>query len=93
MLITGRSWSGSITLEDNLVATKDYIALALAGTAQAVTFTIGTGTGLVTTITLAAAILDMPTPGEDEGVCTFEVPFTAYESALGADDEVDISFS
>lgn len=91
--ITARQWSGSIVVEDELVADKDYIALALAGTAQAITFSVGSGTGSTVTVTLPAAILDVPAPGDEEGICTFEIPFTCYESALGADDEVDITFA
>lgn len=91
-LITGRMWEGSITVEDELVATKGYIAEALAGEKQVITFTVGTGTGSRTRVTCAAAILMAPTPGDDEGVATLEIPFRCYESALGADDEVQIDF-
>lgn len=91
--ITGRKWEGSLTIEDELVAIKAYIALAVAGTAQEITFTVGTGTGSTTTITLANCLLMPPTPGDEEGIATLEIPFVCYESALGANDEVDITFA
>jgi len=91
--ITDRMVEGSITIErPDALSTKDFYALAIAGTTSAITFTHGTVAGNRVGISIPLANFGPPVPADLRGVAGLQIPFVALHSA-GASDEISIAFT
>lgn len=90
--IGGRDVSGSIDPEDQLIATKDFLADWTADTELALdTGAIGTVAGNIFQITMPAVAYREAAPGDRDMVRTMQLGFGAGVSA--SDDEVSLAFT
>lgn len=92
-LITARAWAGTWTVEEELVATRPWVANLIAGVGKAASFAIGTVAGNIISIAVANLIKDGAPLSEEDGVKIRALSFKAYESALAADDEVSFTMT
>ena len=91
--ITDRMVEGSITIErPDALSTKDFYALALAGTSSQVTFTHGTVAGNRIVVNLPTVNFGPPAPTVLRGVAGLQIPFVALHTA-GSSDELTIAFT
>jgi hypothetical protein len=91
--ITDRMVEGSITIErPDALSTKDFYALALAGTSSQVTFTHGTVAGNRIVVNLPTVNFGPPAPTDLRGVAGLQIPFVALHTA-GSSDELTIAFT
>jgi hypothetical protein len=91
--IMDRMVEGSITIErPDALSTKDFYALAIAGTTGAITFTHGTVAGNRVGISIPLANFGPPVPADLRGIAALQIPFVALHSA-GASDEISIAFT
>lgn len=90
--ITARDVTGSFDPEDTLVATKNWLADLIAGTSRVLTTgVIGSTAGNRYQISHPAIALRDVSPGDRDGVTTYEVAYGAAESA--GDDEVSFALT
>lgn len=90
--ITARDVTGSFDPEDALVATKDWLADLIAGTSRALTTgVIGSTAGNRYQLSMPAIALRDVSPGDRDGVTTYDVTFGAAESS--GDDEFSLVFT
>jgi len=77
--ITDRKPAGSFVCEAPTLATKDFIAIALAEAAGALDFSHGSVAGKKIQITAAQVQLGRPSYAEKNGVVTLNVPFVVLD--------------
>lgn len=91
--ITNRAVTGSITIvRPDSLSTKDFYALAIAGTQQAITFTHGTVAGNRVTPTVPYAVFGAPSPVDLNGTAGLQLPYTALHTA-NSSDEFTLAFT
>lgn len=91
--ITDRMVEGSILIErPDALSTKDFYALAIAGTTGAISFTHGTVAGNRIAVSVPYANFGPPTPEDADGTAMLRIPFVALHSA-GAADEISLAFT
>jgi hypothetical protein len=86
VLITDRKPSGSITIELPAFATKDFLAIASAQTAGAITWTHTGPAGNIVTFTASNCAFDGPTLDESDGITNITLPFRPLPTAAGNDE-------
>lgn len=86
--ITDRKTSGSTVIEAVAMATKDWFAIARAGTPGALSCIHGTAAGNIVEIAAAAVQIGNPTYGNTQGVLNNTLPLTF--SPITGDDEIAI---
>lgn len=89
---TDRKSTGSISFEEELVATKDFHALARAGTLSALSIVHGTAAGNKVTIAAPTAQLDAPTLDADENIAMTGLSLLLTPTATG-NDEFSFTFT
>ena len=91
--ITDRMVEGSITIErPDALSTKDFYALAIAGTTSSISFTHGTAAGNRIVVTVPAANFGPPEPADLRGIAGLKIPFVALHTA-GSSDEFSLAFT
>jgi len=87
-----RDCNGSIDPHAELITNEDFYGNFISGAAMALTTgTIGTTSGNRLLITMPAISYRDASPGDRDGIRTYELPFGAAESS--GDDEVKITFT
>jgi hypothetical protein len=90
--IQNRMVEGSITIErPDLLSTKDFYALALAGTTGAISFSHGPA-GNRLGVSIPTANFGAPEPVDLRGTAGLKIPFVALHTA-GLSDEVSFAFT
>lgn len=90
--VTARDVNGSFDPEDTLVATKDWLADLIAGTSRALTTgVIGSTAGNRYQLSMPAIALRDVSPGDRDGVTTYDISYGAAESS--GDDEFSLVFT
>lgn len=90
--IVGRDIAGSFDPEATLVATKDWENEWESGQQQAITTgAIGTTAGNIITLQVPYAYYRDISPGDRDGIRTYEIPFGGTESS--GDDELSLAFT
>ena len=91
--IQNRMVEGSITIErPDSLSTKDFYALALAGTTGAISFTHGATAGNRLAVSIPTANFGAPEPADLRGTAGLKIPFVALHTA-GSSDEVSFAFT
>jgi len=91
--ITDRMVEGSVTIErPDLLSTKDFYALAIAGTTGGISFTHGTVAGNRLAVSIPTVNFGPPSPADIRGVAGLEIPFVALHTA-GTPDEFSLAFT
>lgn len=90
--IKERSVTAKISPEMVLPATKDFWGIWQAGTAVAMTATIGSAAGNRCVITAPAVQLDKPKYGDRENIVTADLPLVLAPTAAG-NDELVLAFT
>lgn len=91
--ITDRMVEGSILIErPDALSTRDFYALAIAGTTGAISFTHGTTAGNRIAVSVPYANFGPPTPADADGVAMLQIPFVALHTA-GSPDEISLAFT
>jgi hypothetical protein len=91
--ITDRMVEGSITIErPDALSTKDFYALAIAGTTGGISFTHGTVAGNRLAVSLPTVNFGPPQVADIRGVAGLEIPFVALHTA-GSSDELSLAFT
>jgi Phage tail tube protein len=91
--ITDRNVEGSITIErPDALSTKDFYALAIAGTTGGISFTHGTVAGNRLAVSLPTVNFGPPKPADIRGIAGLEIPFVALHTA-GSSDELSLAFT
>ena len=90
--VTDRMVEGSLTIErPDALSTKDFYAIALAGTTGAINIVHGPA-GSRMTINLPTANFGPPEPADLRGIAGLKIPFVALHTA-GSSDEATIAFT
>lgn len=90
--VTDRMVEGSLTIErPDALSTKDFYALALAGTTGAINIVHGP-VGSRMTINVPTANFGPPEPADLRGIAGLKIPFVALHTA-GSSDEATIAFT
>jgi hypothetical protein len=92
MHITGRDSNGSLDPEAVLVATEDFWGDWADATGVAVTITIGATAGNICDIDMPNIVYREIGYGDREGIRTYQIPFTAAETA-STNDEISIVYT
>lgn len=92
-LITSRDAKGTITPEEELVATLDWYGRMLAGTAGNFTFKHPGSAGNIVTTTCPAAIITKVTEQDRNGLAALGVDFALVRSVAAGNDEMSIAFT
>jgi hypothetical protein len=91
--ITDRMVEGSITIErPDALSTKDFYALAIAGTSGQITFTHGTVAGNRVVVNLPTVNFGPPSPVDLRGVAGLQIPFVALHTP-GTANELSLAFT
>lgn len=89
--ITNRGVTYSYTPEQELVASFDWWAKAVASTEAAITFNIGGTTGNQFAFSMPKAQFEAPPIGDRDGITVLEVSGFANRSAAAGEDELSIT--
>jgi len=90
--ITDRQVEGSITIQrPDLLATKDFYDLAIAGTTGAINIVHGPAGNRIT-INLPTVNFGPPTPADANGLAMLQIPFVALHTA-GTSNEISIAYT
>jgi len=93
VLLTQRNATGSVMIEAELIATKDYFTAALTdGTTGNLTFLHGTTAGNRVTLTAPTTDIGDPTYGDTDGVAMINLPYTAVPAGAG-NNEFTLAFT
>ena len=84
--ITGRASTGSITMRNTAVATKDWIGLGRAGARVSITIKHGQAATNTVSIDVPLAQLGKPTFSDQDGIQMITVPFRCIPSSAGNDE-------
>jgi len=91
--ITDRMVEGSITIErPDALSTKDFYALAIAGTTGGISFTHGTVAGNRLAVSIPTVNWGPPQVADIRGIAGLEIPFVALHTA-GSSDELSLAFT
>jgi hypothetical protein len=91
--ITNRMVEGSITIErPDALSTRDFYALAIAGTTGGISFTHGTVAGNRVAVSVPTVNFGPPKPADIRGIAGLEIPFVALHTA-GSSDELSLAFT
>lgn len=92
-LITSRDSKGTITPEEELVATMDWYGRILAGTTGNLTFAHPGSAGNICTVTCPKAVLTKVTEQDRNGLATLGVDFALTRSLAAGNDEISIALT
>lgn len=94
VLITNRAATANFVIEAPTLATKDFFALSVAGTAGNLSIVHGDTAGNIITLTAPTSGLSLgnPTYSEDQGIVMLNIPTTMVPSSSG-NDELSIAFT
>jgi hypothetical protein len=94
ILITNRAATANFVIEAPTLATKDFFALSVAGTAGNLSIVHGTSAGNIVTLTAPTSGLSLgnPTYSEDQGIVMLNIPTTMVPSSSG-NDEISIAYT
>ena len=94
MLITNRAATANFVIEAPTLATKDFFALSVAGTAGNLSIVHSGGAGNIITLSAPASGLSLgnPTYSEDQGLVMLNIPTTMVPSSSG-NDEMTLAFT
>jgi len=94
VLITNRAATANFVIEAPTLATKDFFALSVAGTAGNLSIVHSGGAGNIITLTAPASGLSLgnPTYSEDQGLVMLNIPTTMVPSSSG-NDEMTLAFT
>jgi hypothetical protein len=94
ILIVNRAATGNFVIEAPTLATKDFFALAVAGTAGNLSIVHGQTAGNIITLTSPTSGLSLgnPTYSEDTGIVMLNIPTTLVPSSSG-NDELSIAYT
>jgi hypothetical protein len=94
ILITNRAATANFVIEAPTLATKDFFALSVAGTAGNLSIVHGTSAGNIITLTSPTSGLSLgnPTYSEDQGLVMLNIPTTMVPSSSG-NDEISIAYT
>lgn len=87
--ITGRKVTGSITIQADSVASKDWFGIAKAGTTGAFTLTHGTAVGNKVKRDSATVMLINPAYEEEDGVQMLKMDLAFFPTSAGNDEIVE----
>lgn len=87
--ITGRKVTGSITIQADSIATKDWFGIAKAGTTGAFTLTHGTTAGNKVKRDSATVMLLNPSYEEEDGVMMVKMDLGFFPTSAGNDEIVE----
>jgi len=91
--ITDRMVEGTITIErPDALSTKDFYALAIAGTTGGISFTHGTVAGNRLAVSIPTVNWGPPQVADIRGIAGLEIPFVALHTA-GSSDEMSLAFT
>lgn len=88
--ITDRDVSGSVTIEEPLLATKDFHAICAAHTLGAMQFIHGTAAGSIFQVDAGQVQVLEPQIGETDGIATLQMKLKCIPTDAG-DDEIKIT--
>jgi len=86
IILTDRSVSGRVIIEAPLLATKDYFAIAKAGTTGAMQLIHGSVAGRIVQIDAARTEIRLPRYIDDDGIRMLEAQINLLPSDTGDDD-------
>ena len=94
VLIVDRNATANFVVEAPTLATKDFFALAVAGTSGNLSIVHGTAAGNIITLTSPTNGLSLgnPTYSEDTGIVMLNIPTTMVPSTSG-NDEISIAYT
>lgn len=94
VLITDRAATANFVIEAPTLATKDFFALSVAGTAGNLSIVHSGGAGNIITLTAPTSGLSLgnPTYSEDQGLVMLNIPTTMVPSSSG-NDELSLAFT
>lgn len=94
VLIVNRAATGNFVIEAPTLATKDFFALAVAGTSGNLSIVHGQTAGNIITLTSPTSGLSLgnPTYSEDTGIVMLNIPTTLVPSSSG-NDELSIAYT
>ena len=94
VLITNRAATANFVIEAPTLATKDFFALSVAGTAGNLSIVHSGGAGNIITLSAPASGLSLgnPTYSEDQGLVMLNIPTTMVPSSSG-NDEMTLAFT
>jgi hypothetical protein len=94
VLITDRSATANFVIEAPTLSTKDFFALAVAGTSGNLSIVHGATAGNIITLTAPTSGLSLgnPTYSEDQGLVMLNLPTTMVPSSSG-NDEISIAYT
>ena len=94
VLITNRAATANFVIEAPTLATADFFALAVAGTAGNLSIVHGTAAGNIITLSSPTSGLSLgnPTYGEDQGIVMLNLPTTMVPSSSG-NDELTLAYT
>ena len=92
--ITNRAATANFTIEAPSLSTKDFFALAVAGTSGNLSIVHGTTAGNIITLTSPTSGLSLGNPSysEDQGIVMLNLPTTMVPSSSG-NDEISIAYT
>jgi hypothetical protein len=94
VIITDRSATANFVIEAPTLSTKNFFALAVAGTAGNLSIVHGATAGNIITLTAPATGLSLGNPSysEDQGIVMLNLPTTMVPSSSG-NDEISIVYT
>jgi hypothetical protein len=94
VLIVDRAATANFVIEAPTLATKDFFALSVAGTAGNLSIVHSGGAGNIITLTAPTSGLSLgnPTYSEDTGIVMLNIPTTMVPSSSG-NDEIQIAYT
>ena len=94
VLITNRAATANFVIETPTLATKDFFALAVAGTSGNLSIVHGSTGGNIITLSSPTSGLSLgnPTYSEDQGIVMLNIPTTMVPSSSG-NDEISIAYT
>lgn len=94
VLIVNRAATANFVIEAPTLATKDFFALSVAGTAGNLSIVHGATAGNIITLTAPTSGLSLgnPTYSEDQGIVMLNIPTTMVPSSSG-NDEISLAYT
>lgn len=88
VVIVDRKAKGTTTFDAPTITAKDFFAASLVSTLGSISLVHGVGAGNIFEIASSTVDLVSPTYGDDNGIATMTMPFTAIPTTAGNDEYV-----